>query len=175
MHLKTWAMGLFSAVMGSTYAQVLPHSVALKTPEIVALAKSNADSSEFVRDSGVLVLNFWATWCKPCVKELPYFKISDSLLKADGYGKKTQFMFFSLDFDSLAMEKSTALLSKKHIPGYWFWVDESDYDKMITGVDSAWQGDIPFTLVISKKKGTEPSYINFESSKDLYSVITEHH
>lgn len=160
---------------GSLSGQVLPNSVALKSAEVVALAKSNADSSEFIRDSGVLVLNFWATWCRPCVKELPYFKHADSALQANGRVGKTKFMFFSFDIDSGALERSTAMLFKKGIPGYWFWVDETDYNDLINGVDSSWQGDIPYTIIISGKRGVERVYRDWHSAEELTAHIEEHH
>jgi len=40
------------------------------------------------------VVNFWATWCKPCIKEIPYFKELDSTYK----DQKFKLLLVSLDF-----------------------------------------------------------------------------
>ena len=40
------------------------------------------------------VVNFWATWCKPCVAELPYFEQLTETYK----GQKVKVLLVSLDF-----------------------------------------------------------------------------
>ena len=44
----------------------------------------------------VYVVNFWATWCKPCIEELPHFE----QLRARHAGGKVQVLLVSLDFAS---------------------------------------------------------------------------
>src|SRR5690554_3904936 len=45
-------------------------------------------------DKAVYVINFWATWCKPCIKELPYFEDLRKEYKDQG----VHFVLVSLDF-----------------------------------------------------------------------------
>jgi thiol-disulfide isomerase/thioredoxin len=115
-------------------------------------------------DSGLVVINFWATWCKPCVNELPYFIKADSSL-----GKKASFIFVSFDFPSkaAAVEK---FVKKNKLPGTHYQINSTDLNTFIDGVQKNWQGSIPYTIVLSKdkRKNHEGS---FETYDDLLNFI----
>src|SRR5690606_36068389 len=44
-------------------------------------------------DTQTVVINFWATWCKPCVEELPHFESLNQKYKNEG----VKLMLVSLD------------------------------------------------------------------------------
>lgn len=116
-------------------------------------------------DSGVIVINLWATWCKPCVEELPFFKKADSMLKDDNY----QFIFVSLDKPTQIKIVSKFIYNQK-IPGVHHLAKISNINQMIDAVDKNWQGSIPLTIVLTKddRKIHEGS---FDSFKDLWNFI----
>jgi thiol-disulfide isomerase/thioredoxin len=118
-------------------------------------------------DSGVIVINFWATWCQPCVEELPYFKKADTMLKADNY----QFIFVSLDKTS-QIKLVNKFIENQKIPGMHHLAKITNINQMIDAVDKNWQGSIPLTIVLTKddRKIHEGS---FESFKDLWHFIRE--
>lgn len=94
------------------------------------------------------VINFWATWCAPCVKELPDFQ----KVVNESDGTKVDFLFVSLDFPSDAEKKLIPFLKKN---GYTFQVvlmTEIDYNSWIDEVDAGWQGSIPATLFFNRAR-----------------------
>ena len=92
------------------------------------------------------VINFWATWCKPCVAELPYF------VDASKDFPKVKFSYISLDFaDQLfKVEKFTKKKGMAH--GDLFLIDNIDYNSWIDLVSPKWSGAIPFTIIIKERE-----------------------
>ncbi|GAB4125632.1 MAG: hypothetical protein OHK0045_10040 [Raineya sp.] len=111
----------------------------IKKPEMMDIL--NKPNSEKVR-----IVNFWASWCAPCVKELPYFKKI-----AENYSSQVEIIFISLDFAE-DIEKARKILEKKQINWDSYLLDETKYDTWISDVHKNWQGAIPVTLLISSKK-----------------------
>tara|TARA_A100001011_G_scaffold171895_1_gene180770 strand:- start:97 stop:549 length:453 start_codon:yes stop_codon:yes gene_type:complete len=57
-------------------------SLQLKT-SFIDLYDNNLDLSEYKK--GKIVINYWATWCAPCIKEMPSMKRAEEILKEYGY------------------------------------------------------------------------------------------
>jgi len=96
----------------------------------------------------ITVINFWATWCKPCVKEIPSFERARKFF----VGKPVRFRYISLDF---ASDKKTRLdpFISKNLSGAMVWLlDETDYNAWIEKVDPTWGGSIPVTLIVNNAK-----------------------
>jgi thiol-disulfide isomerase/thioredoxin len=95
------------------------------------------------------IVNFWATWCGPCVAELPAFNRIDSAWQ----GKPVKVLLVSLDFPEAWPGKLTEFLKKKKIGAEVFWLDESDANYFIPKISNQWSGSIPATLFSCKKSG----------------------
>tara|TARA_X000000950_G_C13885960_1_gene648854 strand:- start:1496 stop:1948 length:453 start_codon:yes stop_codon:yes gene_type:complete len=57
-------------------------SLQLKT-SFIDLYDNNLDLSEYKK--GKIVINYWATWCAPCIKEMPSMKRAEEILEEYGY------------------------------------------------------------------------------------------
>ena len=99
-----------------------------------------------VDDDRIYVVNFWATWCGPCVKELPYFEA----LESEYGGKEVVTLLVSIDWESNLDRKLKPFIEKKGLTKKVILFDDPKPNKWIDKVDPSWSGAIPITLVLSK-------------------------
>lgn len=101
----------------------------------------------------VYVVNFWATWCGPCVKEMPEFVRLHQAME----GKKVKILLVSLDFKK-DLKKVQAFADKNQIEPTVVLLDEPDYNRWLEKAEPTWQGAIPATVFI--KNGVNKAFIN---------------
>ena len=98
-------------------------------------------------DNTIRVINFWATWCKPCVEELPYFeKIHQQY--AD---KNVEVILVSLDMKNDLEKSLKPFITKNNIKARVIHLDDPDQNSWIPKVDSDWNGAIPVTIIYRGK------------------------
>jgi len=96
-----------------------------------------------------LVLSFWATWCGPCVREIPW--IQEAIKKrAD---KNVEFVLVSLDFKEAFPNKVSEFVKQKNFVATHYWLDETNADIFCPKIDPKWEGGIPATLFVNNKTG----------------------
>jgi thiol-disulfide isomerase/thioredoxin len=95
------------------------------------------------------VINFWATFCKPCLEEIPYFQQLAKKYEKDG----VKLILVNLDLPSAYPKKITDFATKRKITSPIKFLDESDADIFCPKVDESWSGSIPATLFINNKTG----------------------
>ena len=112
----------------------------------------------------IYVINFWATWCKPCIKELPYFEAMQTKYKGE-----VSVILVSLDFPDKLESQLVPFVSDHAIRSKVVLLDDPYENEWIPKVDSTWSGAIPATLMIkgSKRKFYEKSF----SEKELENEI----
>lgn len=96
-----------------------------------------------------LVVSFWATWCQPCVEEIPWLQATIKKYEKE----KIEFMLVSLDFTKDYPAKITDFIKQRKFDATFFWLDESDADYFCPKIDARWSGGIPATLLINPKTG----------------------
>ena len=92
------------------------------------------------------VLNFWATWCAPCVAEIPYFQ----QLQAEFNHQKVAFIYVSLDFEKQIEKKLLPFLAKNKLKGEVIVLKQKGMSDWIGKIDSQWSGNLPATLIYNK-------------------------
>lgn len=115
----------------------------------------------------IQVINFWATWCAPCVKELPLFEeLHDASIQ------NVEITLINLDFAD-KVDKVNSFIVRKNINSKVLLLDEIDYNKWIDKVEKNWSGAIPATLVINSTTGKR-KFVEKELEKgDLEKMIQE--
>jgi thiol-disulfide isomerase/thioredoxin len=95
------------------------------------------------------IVNFWATWCAPCVKELP---VLDSI-QTRYATQKVKVLLVSLDFVEDYQSKLLPFLKKKKIQSSVLLLNESNANYFVPILDKTWTGAIPATLICNQARG----------------------
>jgi thiol-disulfide isomerase/thioredoxin len=137
------------------YAQ---EATVVKFPALNNLINSKSDK--------IQVINFWATWCGPCIKELPYFEEVGKQMK-----DKLEISLVSVDFVE-ELEKVNKFIVRKELKSTVYLIDDIDYNSWIDKVDTQWSGAIPATLIINPSNGKR-TFIEHELKEgELEQMIT---
>jgi thiol-disulfide isomerase/thioredoxin len=124
-----------------TVAANLPKVTQIDTPGLQILIKRNGGENQ-----KPLMVNFWATWCGPCVEEFP------DLVKIDEeYRGKIDFITISMDDLADINTEVPKFLGKMRakMPAYLLKTD--DDEAAIVAVAKEWQGALPFTIIYNPK------------------------
>ena len=96
-------------------------------------------------DENVYVINFWATWCAPCVKELPHFE------KLHANNKNVKVILVSIDSRKDLEKKLLPFIQRKKITAEVVMLSDIDYNTWLPKIDQSWSGSIPATVIIKGK------------------------
>ena len=110
-----------------------------------------------------VVINFWATYCVPCIKEIPYFQEVVKKYKDRG----VKLLLVSLDFKESYPEKISKFADKREFKAPIVWLDETNADYFCPKIDDKWSGVMPATLFINNKKGHR-SFFEEEMPKEKF-------
>jgi thiol-disulfide isomerase/thioredoxin len=99
-------------------------------------------------DDKVHVVNFWATWCAPCIKELPYFEYINEKYR----DKNVEVLLVSLDFPKNYEAKLKPFLKKYVIKSQVVAFDDTDQNRWIPSINKDWSGALPATIIYSSDK-----------------------
>ncbi|WP_257018500.1 TlpA disulfide reductase family protein [Winogradskyella pacifica] len=104
------------------------------------------------------LVNFWAMWCAPCVKELPYIE------QFAAQNPDVEVILVSLDFPKDIETKLKPFLKEKNISSKVVLLDDPDSNTWIDKIDPNWSGAIPFTIMFNKDERLfyERSFENLE-------------
>jgi len=125
-----------SVLTGHAYAQDIP---AYSAPDLVQRV-SDKDT--------IYIVNFWATWCIPCVGELPEF----AALYHHYQGKPVKIIMVSCNLEAEYPEKLQAYVAEKHMEQEVVWLRDTDIDYFRPVIDERWSGQIPSTIIFDNKR-----------------------
>lgn len=114
------------------------------------------------------IVNFWATWCRPCVAELPYFEALKQELKEE----KICILLMSVDFPSEKESRLIPFIEKKKLQNEVGLLMEKNENEWIDRVAKEWSGALPGTLVWNVGKNYRKFYEqDFHSLADLKEIL----
>ncbi|MCE2754916.1 MAG: TlpA family protein disulfide reductase [Ignavibacteriae bacterium] len=124
---------LFSTV--TAFSQVKT----VKLDALTSLLNNDADS--------VYVINFWATWCKPCIEELPYFEEATSAFSQ----KNVRVILVSLDSPLELDRVLLPFVKKKDLKSEILLLDEQNPNEWIDKIETEWTGSLPATIILRNR------------------------
>jgi len=151
------------ALVSFTVSPDMPQAKVIKFNQFQSLEKG----ANTAGNDTTYIFNFFATWCKPCVHELPGFE----KLSAEYKGQKVKFTFISLDFAKDFQDKLIPFIKDKNIKSQVYLLDEPDYNSWLDKVDKSWGGSIPASIVINTKRHYYKFYETEMSHDELQTII----
>ncbi|TVZ51895.1 TlpA family protein disulfide reductase [Dokdonia sp. Hel_I_53] len=118
-----------------------------KSGELLTLDFNELQRYIDTHSSKTLVINFWATWCKPCVKELSAFE----KIQATYNDKDLSVILVSLDFPE-QLDDLKKFIRKRELKSEVVFLNDDKANDWIPRVSDNWSGAIPATLIVSDKK-----------------------
>lgn len=115
------------------------------------------------------MINFWATWCKPCVAELPYFELINSRYP----DKEVEVILVSLDLPNQVETKLIPFVKKQRIQSKIVLLDDPDANTWIPKVNENWSGSIPATIIYKGNTSNfyERSFTYDELERELKKML----
>lgn len=111
----------------------------VKLEALTSLLHNDADT--------VYVVNFWATWCKPCIEELPYFEEATSAFSK----KNVRVILVSLDSPADLDRVLLPFVKKKELKSEIYLLNEHNPNEWIDKIEPEWTGSLPATIILRNR------------------------
>jgi len=132
---KLWITACLIAITGTSTGQEIK-KIGIK------------DLQSYVQESRhPLIVNFWATYCVPCIEEIPYFQKAVARYK----DKNIELLLVSLDLPSYYPDKIASFAQGKEFKAPIVWLNETNADYFCPKVDKRWSGGIPASLFVNNQ------------------------
>jgi len=137
--------------------------------ELIPANEKVLDSIKAANKGKVVLYNFWATWCKPCVEEFP------DLMKINNEFKDKDFklVFISLDFGDDFEKETQKFLKKMNVDFVTYYNGFKKDEDLINYMDKSWNGGIPGTFIYDKEGKLKKTFIGKTSHSEFKKTISK--
>lgn len=156
-----------------TFCLALSYSVTCGiTAQELKPVNTTTDIQKIFDDSKgkVILLNFWATWCKPCVKEFPELMKLYANYKDKGF----ELVFISLDDIADVETKLKPFLTKSGVDFTTYYNTFAKPEELIDYIDKNWMGAIPSTYIYDKEGKMQASILGNKTYEEFEKEITKY-
>ena len=136
-----------------------------QTKEVVSLNYKQLHPILHQNSEKVQVVNFWATWCAPCIKELPYF---EELNKLDN----VEVLLVSLDFPKHKEKRLIPFVEKHKLQSRVVHLDDEDENYWINEISTTWSGALPATVIYNNNR--RGFYEQSFTKEELFSEVNSY-
>lgn len=130
----------------------------VKWPDIQKILNQKSDTT--------YIVNFWATWCKPCIAELPSFEQVAQNYK----DQNVRVLLISMDFAKELKTRVIPFVRQRKIKSRVWLLNEPDANSWIDKINSEWSGAIPATLIVNNNKNKK---VFFEQKLEYSRLVKE--
>jgi thiol-disulfide isomerase/thioredoxin len=129
---------VFSLLLSLFFINGIPQVPAVNFEQLEPRLSTTSDS--------LYVVNFWATWCVPCIKELPEFEKINELYQ----DKKVKVLLVSLDNPRHLESRLLPFIAEHGLKSEIVLLDDPRSNRWIPLVDDSWSGAIPATIIFTR-------------------------
>ena len=130
----------------------------VKWPDVQKILTQKSDTT--------YIVNFWATWCKPCIAELPSFEQIQQKYKS----QNVRVLLISMDFAKELKTRVIPFVNQRKIRSKVWLLNEPDANSWIDKVSPEWSGAIPATLIVNNFKNKK---VFFEQKLEYSRLVKE--
>jgi len=151
---------------GAANASLKSNSKSISIPTI-SFNELEQQLSQAQHTDSIYIYNFWATWCKPCVAELPYFE----QLQAAYAHQKLKVHLVSLDFPAQLKDKVIPFVLKRQLQCDVMLLDAGNPNEWIDRISPDWTGSIPATLFIHQPNNYRELFEQSFTYQELEEIV----
>ena len=143
-------------------AFVLVAALLAATPKLAPVNEATYPKLIAEHRGKVVLVDFWATWCVPCRKEMPELVKLESRLR----GKGLELITISAD-EPEKQPEAEAFVAQHNVPAPAYIRRANDDDKFINSIDTKWSGALPALFLYDKSGRKVKMFVGETSIKDI--------
>ncbi len=140
--LNTSMLAAVTLIFATTGLASDPHDPAILVPMDRDALLGELSASE----GRVVLVNLWATWCTPCLREIP------DLLALEAESSEADFRLLAISMDDAYSEGWVAEFKSKHFPSLVSFINaELDMDTLVSVIDPVWNETLPTSYILNRE------------------------